>query len=280
VSSSPIDPVFLQNCQLISSELLREATPFGVGNTYVVHYVCLCTSDFLARLRSTIENDDAFSEVFIEKTKKRNRLISVLPRNDGGKEPFTRLKADTAYPTLELYLPTPMEPSWAEISTISQTCGNDLEETFVGLSSFDPLKCEQPLPDGGDFLPLVKDLPRPEIALNQGPIYFRIIESLPDGNKSAFDLEGPPDVVELMRDYLCKHAKGGNSTSFYHWLRPHRFGEDVCVLRITDNQCSLSALIITSLLECNLGFDQVGEPFSAGGKIIWLFRREKPFQRR
>jgi hypothetical protein len=192
--------------------------------------------------------------------------------------PFSRFKQDSTWPTLELYLPSSLEGNGMGVETIVQRCGTDLLEAFTGLSPFDPLNSKA---EDRDFLPLVKDLPRPELALNQGPIYVRLIETLSDGNKGAFEVDGPPDVLELLRDYICKHARDRyNSTSFYHWLRPHRLGEAVSVLRITDSQFSVSSLIIPCLLESNLGFKSVGDPVATNGKVIWLFRRDKPFKLR
>jgi hypothetical protein len=232
--------------------------------------VCSSTHHFLKELLRLLEQDDDFSDTFLEKTKSNGRSISVKIHSTAP-TPFSRVKEDAISPTLELYLPLLGKDT--KIKDITMSCGRDLPSAISGISEFDPLKSRNA---EKDILPRVKDLPRPGLALSRGPIYIRLIESL---DTESFDLEGNPPVVELLQDYIFKHANNRYAMDFTLWAKAHRLGQGVSVLRVSSSssQYCMSPLVIVSLLVGNLGFTQVGEPVAAGSKLVWFFRREKPF---
>lgn len=248
----------------ISSDIVDDAA--------LVDLVCSSTHNLFKELLRLLEADDDFSEIFLEKTKSSGRRISVQV-HPVAEEPFCRINEDAVCPTLELYLPVVKRT--ADVANIPISCGQDLLAAFSGQNGRDPLEKYS-----GDkaFLPRLKDLPRPALALSQGPIYIRIIETIIDGNKESFDIEGYPPVITLINQYIFKHSNHPYHMNLTIWSREHRLGKGVSVLRVMDSDTHFhtSPLVVVGLLEGSLGFTRVGEPVAVGTKLVWLFQREKP----
>jgi len=255
----------------IDWQSIRENTPHDlIDDGTLSDLVCSSTHHFLKELLRLLEDDDEFSENFLEKTKVNGRRISVNIHSISS-IPFSRLKEDAVSPTLELFLP--MIGRNTVIKEITSSCGKDLPSALRGLSELDPLKSWST--DKG-FLPRVKDLPRPGLALSRGPIFIRINESL---DKERFEIEGNPPVVELIQDYIFKHANNRYGMDFTLWSKSLRLGQGVSILQVANSnshQC-LSPMVVISLLEGSLGFTRIGEPVATASKLIWFFQREKPF---
>jgi hypothetical protein len=258
-------------------ESIKEASPDEViQNPALLDYVCSAAIKFLTVLQETLDSNEAFSDTFLERT---NQGCLVFIRQHLEQQvPFSRFNEDASYPHVELYLPKLGENP--PIDNIIMQCGSDLVEAFIGTNKLDPLN--NPHLQGGDYLPQVKELPRPALALNEGPIYVRVMETLSEASKESFLMEGPHTVLKLVEDYICKHAKGRYRMDFSCWLRNHRLGEGAYVLQVsdTDSQNYMSPLIIVNLLENHLGFHRVGEPVAVSGKLVWMFERAKPFKLR
>jgi len=259
-------------------ETIREGDSWNkLEDEVLVDLVCSSTHNLLATLLQLLDDDESFGEAFIELTKPRGRTISICLHPTSA-VPFTRVREDAVSPTLELYLPQ-LTGKELEIvlKDMPKSCGKDLTQVLKGLSEFDPLRSTEVV--GGPLLPQVKDLPRPAMALSRGPLYIRIFEDMGASRSTGFRVEGYPPVVNLLQEYIWKHASNHYAMDFTCWARPHRLARDVKVLRISSSSSdhSMTALSIVGLLEGTLGFQRVGEPLALGTDLIWLFQRAEAF---
>jgi hypothetical protein len=246
-----------------------------VDDAALLDYVCTATLHLLDLLQVRLE-DERVSEPFIEGTMREGRMISIL-QHPNQTVPFTRLRNDAVFPSFELHLPRLLDKESAQ--AVPPECGLDLNDTLVHFNIKDPRSYPHRSED--DFLPDHRELPRPALAVNKGPIYVRIIEILSEPS-SGFVVEGPHPIIDTLQDYLFHHANHPSHHDFSLSLIKHRLGEGVYALRISNSssQYFVSPLVIIALLENELGFQRVGDPVAVGGKLVWMFQRAKPFRLR
>jgi len=260
-----------------TTETIREGTPPDIlGNKDLVVFVCDSTHNFFKELLHLLEENEEFSDVFLEKTE-RNRAISVR-FHPIAENPFTRFNGDLADPILELHLPRVGKTT--NTPTLTNSCGQDLIAAVTGTSTLDPIN-NYSEEDLKGFLPKLKDLPRPALALGQGPIYIRLKESI-DGE--GYTVEGYPPVLELISEYIDKYTNRWANNRYQMaltscswsgkggYLVVDGFGRSITQVRI-------SPLVIVGLLEGNLGFTRVGEPVAVGSNLVWLFERDDAIMR-
>ena len=243
----------------------------NLDDTALIDFICTSTNNLLKEIIRLLNEDSQFQDIFLEKLKHNGRKMMIFVKTEI-QDPFTRFKENAIVPTLELYIPIPKNGT--DLNTVASLCGGELPSSIVGLSDLDPLKHNQ-RSDSEDYLPRVKDLPRPGFLCNQGPIYIRIIETIGE----SFNVEGNPAVVELIYEYILLHKTPGLRLT----LNRDDGGKSVSFLTVTNlqsfaNRVCKSPLTVVNLLENSLGFTRIGEPLAVQKELVWLFQRPKPFR--
>lgn len=258
---------------------LREEIPESVlDHEVLVPNVADAITIFVQKLIALLEADpDDFVDHFLEKTQqKRLMVIHVHPQKTGA-VPFTRFTEQGA---IALYLPR-VRGGYAPNSSF----GHDIQEALHGVSFADPrASMDTATAEGGEefvdiggtktwaakiVFPEVSQIPRPETLLKQTPLYLRLTE-----NGNTFELEGHQPTVDLVHDYLTRHAREpGRQLDI--WKKKLTWGVSLSALAVTDHRRDFicSALVVVALLEGTLGYERVGDPVNGR----WLFRRASDF---
>jgi hypothetical protein len=262
---------------------MREEIPeYVLDHDVLVPNIADAITIFLHKLLVLLrENQGEFYERFSYKTQNRRKIVAKPHPVKAGAVTFTRI---TDQGVVELYLPR-VRGGYAPNSSF----GHDLEESLDGLSFADPQANlamageednEEYVDIGGTktwaakvVFPDVSQLPRPENLLKQTPLYLRLMES---GNK--FTLEGHQPTVDLVYEYLKKHARdplAPNSRELSISRRKLTWGTSLSCLAVSDERLdySCSALVVVALLEGTLGYERIGDVNNG----TWLFRRATDF---
>ncbi len=260
--------------------MMREEIPESVlDNDVLVPNIADAITIFLQKLTALLKlNPNEILERFLEKTGNRRKITAKPHPAKAGAVTFTRF---TSHGVVELYLPR-VRGGYAPNSSF----GHDIEEALDGLSFADPRanlsmtgeeQDEEYVDIGGTktwaskvVFPEVSQIPRPENLFKQTPLYLRLIES-----GSSFTLEGHQATVDLVYEYLLKHAREPRSRDLSIYRRKLTWGSSMSCLRVEEGRhdYTCTGLVVVALLEGTLGFERVGDVNNG----TWLFRRATDF---